>query len=102
MIDPLVRRNRWLLAASLTQVTYGLGETSDSPYLLLLQARLLPNLYPTWDFLEIDAVMRSRPAALFPVFAFFAIGRLLASRGVLHNRLWGFCLCIFVSAATVF
>jgi hypothetical protein len=91
-----------LLVAGLTQLVYGLIEAGDSLYLLLLQARLLPNLYPAWNFFEIDDLMRGRPAVLFPVFTFFAIGRLLASRGVLRNHLWGFWLSIFVSAETVF
>jgi hypothetical protein len=102
MIDPLVKKNHWLLSAGLAQLIYGLGEVGDSLYLLLLQVRLLPNLYPAWDFSEIDNLMRTQPAVLFPIFAFFAIGRLLAAWGVLHNRLWGFWLSLFISAATVF
>jgi uncharacterized RDD family membrane protein YckC len=39
---------------------------------------------------------------LFPAFTFFAIGRLLASRGIFCNSLWDFWLSIFVTAATVF
>jgi hypothetical protein len=44
-----------LLAAGLMQMPYGLGETGDGLYLLLLQAGLLPNLYPDWTFSEINA-----------------------------------------------
>jgi uncharacterized membrane protein (DUF2068 family) len=101
MMDPLVKKNRWLLTAGLAQLIYGLVEMGDSLYLLLLQARLLPSFYPTWSFQEIENLMRTRPAVLFPVFAFFAVGRLLAAWGVLRNRLWGFWLSIFISAATV-
>ncbi|MBN2083941.1 MAG: hypothetical protein JW748_01865 [Anaerolineales bacterium] len=102
MINPLVKRNHGLMTAGLAQLVYGLGEVGDSLYLLLLQIRLLPNLYPAWEFSEIDNLMRTRPAVLIPIFAFFAIGRLLAAGGVLHNRLWGFWLSLFLSAATVF
>jgi uncharacterized membrane protein (DUF2068 family) len=101
MIDPLVRERRWLLIAVVTQLVYGLGEVGDSLYLLLMQAHLLPNLYPVWTFSEIEDLMNRQPGCLFPVFAFFAAGRLLAAYGLFHNRLWGFWLTIFVSSATV-
>jgi hypothetical protein len=100
MIDPLVKKNRWLLAAGLTELVYGLGEAGDTLYLLFLQAHLLPNLYPGWSFAEIKMLMDNRPLALFPVFAFFSVGRVVASIGVLRNRLWGFWLSLFISLVT--
>jgi hypothetical protein len=78
MIDLLIRRNRWVPVAGLT-------EAGNSLY--LLQARLLPNLYPAWNSFEIDDLMRVRPAVLFPVFTFFVIGWLLTSKDALRNRL---------------
>jgi hypothetical protein len=100
MIDPLVKKNRWLLAGGLTEFIYGFGEIFDTLYLLLLQVHLLPNFYPAWNFSEISDLMRAQPVALFPVFAFFSAGRLVASIGVLRNRLWGFWLSIFISLVT--
>jgi hypothetical protein len=102
MMDGKIKGNRWLLAAGLTGLVYGLGEIGDTLYLLFLQARLLPNIYPAWRFSEINNLMNNRPIILFPVFAFFAIGWLVTSLGVLRNRLWGFWLSLFVSLVTAF
>jgi hypothetical protein len=102
MIDPLVKRNRWLTAAGLFELIYGLAETGDTFYLLLLQARLLPNIYVPWTFSEIDRLMNVQPVVLFPVFAFFAFGRIAAGVGVLRNRMWGFWLTLFLSVVTTF
>ena len=102
MMDPLVKRNGWLLASGLSEFTYGLGECGDALYLLFLQGHLLPDLYPTWSFTEIDHLMRTAPITLFPVFAFFAVGHSTAAIGVLRNRLWGFWLSLFLSLVTTF
>jgi hypothetical protein len=102
MIDPAIKKNRWLHIAGLTEFIYGFAELGDTFYLLFLQAHLLPNLYPPGSFAEINNLMNNRPLALFPVFAFFSVGRLVASIGVLRNRLWGFWLSIFVSLVTAF
>jgi hypothetical protein len=100
MIAPQLKKNHWLLAAGLVELIYGLGECLDTLYLLFLQARLLPDLYPAWSFSEINRLVKAQPIVLFPVFAFFALGRLTASIGVLRNRLWGFWLSLFVSLVT--
>jgi len=100
MIDAKVKETSWLLAGGLVQLVYGLGEIGDTLYLLFLQAHWLPNVYPAWNLPEVEGLMHSQPAVLFPVFAFFAIGRVVASLGVLHNRLWGFWLSMFVSLVT--
>jgi hypothetical protein len=102
MIEIKVKENHWLLAGGLVQLIYGLGEIGDTFYLLFLQAHWLPNVYPAWTFPEMEGLMRSQPAVLFPVFAFFAIGRVVASLGILHNRMWGFWLSLFVSLVTAF
>jgi hypothetical protein len=102
MMDEKIKANRWLLAGGLTELIYGLGEIGDTLYLLFLQARLLPNVYPAGSFSEINQLMSKRPIVLFPVFAFFALGRLVASLGVLRNHLWGFWLSLFVSLVTAF
>jgi len=53
MINLLVELNRRLRAAGMTQLEYSLGETGDSLYLLLLEARLLPNRLPaSWEVLH--------------------------------------------------
>jgi hypothetical protein len=83
MMAGKIEENRWLLAAGLTELIYGLGEIGDTLYLLFLQAHLLPNIYPVWSFSEINNLMNIRPIVLFPVFAFFAIGRLVVP--------WAFC-----------
>jgi hypothetical protein len=100
MIDLLVKRNRWLAAAGLFELIYGLGEIGDTFYMLLLQARLVPNVYLPWAFPEIGSLMDSFPAAFFPVFAFFSFGRIAAGAGVLRNRMWGFWLTLFLSLVT--
>lgn len=100
MIDPLVRKNRWLAAAGLSELVYGLLEIGDTLYLLLLQAHWVPNLYPSWSFDEVGELMNSQPIVLFPVFAFFSLGRIAAAIGVLRNRLWGFWLTLFLSIIT--
>jgi hypothetical protein len=102
MIDPLVRKNRWLAAAGLFELLYGAAECIDTFYVLLLQVRLVPNVYLPWTFSEIGGLMNDQPAALFPVFAFFAFGRIAAAIGVLRNRMWGFWLTLFLSAVTAF
>ena len=50
MIDAKVKETYWLLAGGLVQLVYGLGEISDTLYLLLLQAHWLPNVYPALTF----------------------------------------------------
>jgi hypothetical protein len=102
MMDEKIKANRWLLAAGLAELIYGIGEIGDTFYLLFLQARLLPNVYPAWSFSEINHLMNDQPIVLFPVFAFFTIGRLVASLGVLRNCLWGYWLSLFVSLVTAF
>jgi hypothetical protein len=102
MINPLVKRNRWLAAAGLFELLYGAAEIGDTVYVLLLQARLVPNVYIPWTFSEIDRLMNAQPVALFPVFAFFSFGRLAAAIGILRNRLWGFWLTLFLSVVTAF
>lgn len=79
MINEKVKETPWLLAGGLAQLVYGLGEIGDTLYLLFLQAHWLPNFYPAWTFPEAEGLMRSQPAVLFPAFAFFAIGRVVAS-----------------------
>jgi hypothetical protein len=101
MIDPLVKSNRWLLAAGLTMLIYSLIEIGDSLYVFPLQTGWIPNLYPTCVFPEIESLLTQNPILLFPVFAFFAASRCLAAIGVLRNRLWGFWMGLFISAATV-
>ena len=100
MIDPLIKRNRWLLVSGLIELIYGLGECGDTIYLLFLQGHILSNYYPVWTFTEINQLMGTAPIILFPVFAFFAVGRLVAAIGVLRNRLWGFWLSLFLSLVT--
>lgn len=100
MIDPLVKRNRWLQAAGLTELIYGLAECGDTLYLPLLQFHLLPNIYVAWSFPEVNHLMTAQPIFLFPVFAFFAVGRIIAGIAVLHNHLWGFWLSLFISLLT--
>ena len=102
MIEPLVKKNRWLAAAGLFELIYGLCEIGDTLYLLLLQTRLVSNIYLPWSFSEVDALMNTQPAVLFPVFAFFACGRITAAIGILRNRLWGFWLTLFLSLVTAF
>jgi hypothetical protein len=101
MIDPLVKKNRWLLAAGLTLLIYSFIEMGDSLYVFPLQAGWIPDLYPTCIFPGIESLLTHNPMFLFPVFAFFATGRFLAAKGVLHNHLWGFWLGIFISTVTV-
>jgi hypothetical protein len=96
----MMKKNRWLTAAGLFELLYGIAETGDTLYVLLLQARLVPNIYLPWTFSEIGKLMDTQPAALFPPFAFFALGRIAAGVGVLRNRMWGFWLTIFLSVIT--
>jgi hypothetical protein len=100
MMSLPVKRNRWLAAAGLVEWMYGAAEIGDALYVLLLQARLAPNIHLPWTFSEIDKWLNTRPAALFPVFAFFAFGRIAAAAGILRNRLWGFWLTLFLSTVT--
>jgi hypothetical protein len=100
IINPLVKRNRWLAAAGLFELIYGLAEAGDTFYVLLLQARLVPNVQLPWAFPEIGSLMDSLPAAFFPVFAFFSFGRIAAGAGVLRNRMWAFWLTLFLSLVT--
>jgi hypothetical protein len=99
-MDNSVKSNRWLAAAGLFELVYGLCEIADTVYVLLLQARLVPNVYLPWAFPEIGSLMDSFPAAFFPVFAFFSFGRIAAGAGVLRNRMWGFWLTLFLSLVT--
>jgi hypothetical protein len=102
IIDPRVKRNRWLAAAGLFELVYGLCEIADTVYVLLLQFRIAPNISLPWSFSGIDKLINTQPAALFPVFAFFSFGRIAAGAGVLRNRMWGFWLTLFLSIVTAF
>jgi len=101
MIDSQIRKNGWLSSAGWIELVYGAGECVDTFYLFFLQAHMLPNLYPTMNFAEINDLLVNHPLYLVAVFAFFALGRLTAGIGVLHNRLWGFWLSLFMSLVTV-
>jgi hypothetical protein len=93
-----------LLSAGLAQLVYGLGDTGDRLYLLCCYKPACCQT-STWiggsprSTAWCAPARRSSSRGLSP---FFAIGRLLASWRVLRNRLWGFWLSIFTSAATVF
>ena len=101
MINPTIKSNRKLLAAGWIELIYGAGECGDTLFLFILQAHLVSIRYPTMNFSEINNLLINHPLYLAPVFAFFALGRLMAAIGLLRNRLWGFWLSIFISSASV-
>ncbi|MBN1537037.1 MAG: hypothetical protein JW908_09920 [Anaerolineales bacterium] len=71
MIDPLVKKNGWLLAAGLAMLVYGAIEIGDSLYVFPLEAGWIPELYPPFVFQEIEKLLADNPLSLFPLFAFF-------------------------------
>lgn len=101
LVDVGIRRNRWLLAAGLLLLVYGLIEVLDCATLLLMQWGGIGNPYPSLAFQEINDLLNRNPLWLLPVFAFFAYFRLLAAVGILRNRLWGFWVAIWVEGITL-
>ncbi len=101
LVDVGLRKNRWLLAAGLLLLLYGLVEMLDCATLLLMQWGGIGNPYPSSVFQPINDLLNNSPLWMLPVFGFFAYFRLMAAVGILRNRLWGFWAAIWVETITL-
>ena len=95
------RQQRWLRAAGIMLLIYGLIEVTDCLTLVLMQLGLIGNLYPPSIFEPFNQLLNDQPILVLPMFFFYTALRLGSGVGVLRNRLWGLWLTLFVSGATI-
>lgn len=96
-----IRANRWLYAAGISLVIYGIIELADCLTLVAMQAGWVGNPYTTFLPESLTRLMDEQPLVLLPMFAAFTGLRWLAAVGILGNRLWGFWIGLAVTAATI-
>lgn len=101
MIDPTIKKNRYLLVAGLLQLIYGGIEILDCLTVLLVAVGVLANPYPPFIFAETNRTFEQHPLAIFALFVFFTHFRIFSGVGVLRNRAWGFWAMIFSLTSTV-
>jgi len=92
------RMIRW---AAIILLVYSAIETVDCLALIGMQTGLIANLYPPFIFKEIEQVMNGRPLLMLPAFLFFMLFHLWAGVGLWKNRLWGWWMAVFITAAVV-
>lgn len=87
--------------AAILQALYALIEISDCIVAVLMALGLLGNYYPKMLFQEMQALFDNQAAWLVPLFLFYTSLRVISAIGLWRNRMWGFWLALFVSAATL-
>jgi uncharacterized membrane protein (DUF2068 family) len=88
-------------ATAIIQSIYAAIETIDCITAVLMAFGLINNPYPPMAFKEMQSLFDTQPAWVVPLFLFFTILRITSAIGLWRNRLWGFWMTIFVSAATL-
>lgn len=102
MNEPAVSvKPKFIRAAAVLQLLYGLIEVSDCLTALLMAAGWLANPYPRMLFREVQTLFDQQPIWLLPLFLFYTGLRLTSAVGLWKKRLWGFWLALYVSAATI-
>ncbi len=87
--------------AAIMQSLYALLEITDCIVAMLMALGLLGNYYPKMLFQEIQTLFDSQATWLVPLFLFYTSLRVISAIGLWRNRMWGFWLALFVSAATL-
>ena len=93
--------NRLIRWAAIVMLIYGVIEITDSLTVIAMQMKLAPNVYPTFAFGEIQHLMETQPIWFLPPFLFFTILHLSSGVGLWRNRLWGWWMALFVTAAVI-
>ena len=92
---------RLIRAAAIMQSLYALIEITDCIVAVLMVLGLLGNYYPKMLFQEMQTLFDNQAAWLVPLFLFYTSLRVTSAIGLWRNRMWGFWLALFVSAATL-
>ncbi|MHA1904473.1 MAG: hypothetical protein ACXADL_08465 [Candidatus Thorarchaeota archaeon] len=102
-ISPTIRQNRALYGAAVIQLIYGLIELIDSVTIVLIAARLIPNLYLPFvtGNPDIYAMFENLPILFIPIFWFFTSLRLISAYWIFKNKAKGFWMALFVSGVTL-
>ena len=87
--------------AAMIQSFYALIEVTDCIGAFLMALGFMTNPYPTMSFGEMQNLFDKQPVWVVPLFLFYTSLRVTSAIGLWRNRLWGFWLTIFVSAATL-
>lgn len=93
--------NRLIRGAAIVLLLYGAIEIIDSLTVIAMQLKLAPNVYPAFAFGEIQHLMETQPIWFLPTFLFFTILHLASGVGLWRNRLWGWWMAVFVTAAVI-
>lgn len=88
-------------AAAIVQSLYALIEITDCIAAMLMALGYLGNYYPKMLFQEMQTLFDNQAAWLVPLFLFYTSLRFTSAIGLWRNRMWGFWLALFVSAATL-
>ena len=96
-----ISRPRLIRAAAIMQGVYALIEITDCIAAVLMALGWLGNYYPKMLFNEMQTLFDNQAAWLVPLFLFYTSLRVTSAIGLWRNRMWGFWLALFVSAATL-
>ncbi|MFX1407410.1 MAG: hypothetical protein ACFFBW_10660 [Promethearchaeota archaeon] len=90
----MIKKNKWLFAASICMLFYSILELSDSVIIILMALNVIPNLYLVFEFTVpiIQQLLESQPLTLAPIFWAFTLMRVISTIGLFRNLLWGLYL----------
>jgi len=92
MINLEIRKNKWLLCASIIMMIYSILEVVDSIVIFLIVLNVIPNLSFVLKFYDptIQLLLETQPLILAPIFWGFTLMRVFSTIGLFRNLLWGF------------
>ncbi len=96
-----VRPNRSIFWAAILLIIYGVIETGDCLTVIAMQLGLVGNVYPTFVFPGLQHLMDAQPIWFLPPFLVFTLLHFWSGVGLWRNRLWGWWMAIFVTAAVI-
>ncbi|MFX1558845.1 MAG: hypothetical protein ACFFC9_16470 [Promethearchaeota archaeon] len=90
----MIKKNKWLFAASICMLFYSILELSDSVIIILMALNVIPNLYLVFEFTVpiIQQLLEFQPLTLAPIFWAFTLMRVISTIGLFRNLLWGLYL----------
>ena len=95
------RPNRYIRWAAILLILYGVIETGDCLTVIAMQWGLVGNYYPAFVFAGLQHLMETQPIWFLPPFLFFTALHLWSGVGLWRNRVWGWWMALFVTAAVV-
>ncbi len=88
-------KNKYLLIVAICFLIYSIIETLDCASLLLISFNLIPNIYLSWNLInvkEVHVILENQPILFFPFFLSFTLMRIFSTIGILKNLSWGLYL----------